>query len=243
MSHGPCEAACAEPVTAAGPASAPSTAATAAPRRASLVRRGTRTGRRTAAASRVCGHSPLPDVAGVRCFAPGPRLAHVPLFMLSPCSTSSTIHVLLALTSRPCRDTGPRQVAPRCSESRHCPALSALSRCANSPQPSSGGEPSSHQAHTQGARAISVLRKSAVRRGAPGTCDAFDSKQIPIRPKVSRIVTRVPAVELDDRPCAPAALLLPENHPCWWEPMHGRGRCCARWRLAEARALGNAVAW
>jgi hypothetical protein len=38
-------------------------------------------------------------------------------------------------------------------------------------------------------------------------------------------------------------LLLPENHPCWWEPMHGRGRCCARWRLAEARALGNAVAW
>src|ERR1017187_7584905 len=38
-------------------------------------------------------------------------------------------------------------------------------------------------------------------------------------------------------------LLLPENHPCWWEPMHGRGRCCARWRLAEARALGNAGAW
>src|ERR1039457_7305632 len=38
-------------------------------------------------------------------------------------------------------------------------------------------------------------------------------------------------------------LLLPENHPCWWEPMHGRGRCCARWRLAEARALGEAVGW
>ena len=60
--------------------------------------------------------------------------------------------------------------------------------------------------------------------------------------KSQRAVVEAALVLLERMGLSPA-VLLPENHPCWWEPMHGRGRCCARWRLAEARALGNAVAW
>lgn len=118
MSHGPCAAACAEPVVAAAPMSAPRMTATAAPSLASLARRVEPASRtpalRTPAVSAVRGMTSPRGAASDRCSAPSPRLVHALVFMRSPCSTLSTTHQLLALTFRTDRNALPRQDGPRC---------------------------------------------------------------------------------------------------------------------------------